>query len=343
MLYDDYLNIPMKNNLFDFSKKDSSVRLHIAYMLCRSRNMFKWKNLPDTIPEIIFEIMIQSHGHCVVTDVDGSLYAFNANLGGKPDAYYLPTLAVVANPGLNFNKSLEIGKDCVLVQNDSLFLGTLPIYLKYGTALAENELTMRVEDINIRIMNLISAGDVRVAESAKKYLKDIEDGKLGVVSDAKFNSEENGIKVQSSRQSSSNILTSLIEYEQYLRACEFNDIGLNANYNMKRESINSDEAQLNEDSLLPFIDDMLLCRRLAAKKINEMFGTDISVDLDSSWEDKQLEIELAHQYLDEKSKDDVDTEVYEDESTSGIVDYSIDEDVSSEDESESKEGESEDG
>ena len=77
---------------------------------------------------------------------------------------------------------------------------------------------------------------------------------------------------------------------------------------MKRESINSNEAQLNEDALLPLVDDMLECRRLAIEKINTMFGTNIQVYLDSSWEDNQIELELAHEMEDGQSSEDVDTE-----------------------------------
>ena len=52
---------------------------------------------------------------------------------------------------------------------------------------------------------------------------------------------------------------------------------------MKRESISPDEAQLNDDALLPFIDDMLKARKLAFDEINEKYGLDIKVTLDSSW------------------------------------------------------------
>ena len=63
----------------------------------------------------------------------------------------------------------------------------------------------------------------------------------------------------------------------------WNDIGISANYNMKREAINSAEAQLGNDALLPFIDDMLRCREQACEEINSMYGTNISVKLDSAW------------------------------------------------------------
>lgn len=68
-----------------------------------------------------------------------------------------------------------------------------------------------------------------------------------------------------------------------MKASWFNDTGLNANYNMKRESINSNESQLNDDMLMPTVDDMLDCRQEGLEKVNAMFGTNITVELNSSW------------------------------------------------------------
>jgi hypothetical protein len=89
----------------------------------------------------------------------------------------------------------------------------------------------------------------------------------------------------------------LIESQQYIRATWFNDLGLNANYNMKRESINSGESQLNDDALLPLVDNMLECRKIAVDKINAMFDTSISVDLASAWKDNEIELENAQQEM----------------------------------------------
>ena len=63
----------------------------------------------------------------------------------------------------------------------------------------------------------------------------------------------------------------------------FNDLGLNANYNMKRERLNTQEVSMNIDALMPFVDSMLTERVEGVKRVNEMFGTDITVTLGSSW------------------------------------------------------------
>ena len=95
----------------------------------------------------------------------------------------------------------------------------------------------------------------------------------------------------------------LIELEQYLKASWYNELGLNANYNMKRESINSGESQLNNDMLIPLVDDMLKRRKEGAEKVNNMFGTNITVELASAWEDNQEEIDEALEEGTEESEE----------------------------------------
>ena len=273
----------------DFSDKEGSTKQYVAYMLNRTQSMFRYDGLPETLPQRNFELLLQTNGFACVTKVDGKLYAFFGGLGGTPNEYYMPTICTVANPALKFNKMLEIDKDCVIVPNDALYIGLLPLFNRYATMLAENDVTIRLADINARIITLISASDDGTLKSAKEYLRDVEVGKLGVVAENAF---LDGVRSQPYAASgSTNNITQLIELQQYLKAGWYNDIGLNANYNMKREAVNTSEAQLNNDSLLPLIDDMLRQRQIGVEKINKMFGTNITVSLASSWEDRQEETE----------------------------------------------------
>ena len=289
---------------YDFRDKKTSINNHIAYMLNRTQSMFKYEGLPDSIPERILELYLQTNGHVCFYDYKDTLYVFTGGFGGMPDAYYMPTEYILTNPYLKLSKTVTIDKDCIIIPNDSLYIGMIPLYEKYSTALCENEISMNIATINSRIVSLISSGDDRTAKSAEKYLQDIQDGKIGVIGENAF---LEGVKSQPyGTTANSNCITNLIEYEQYLRASWYNEIGLNANYNMKRESINSGESQLNNDMLLPLIDNMLKCREIGIEKVNNMFGTDISVSLASSWEDNAEEIELEHKTIAESEGGEAD-------------------------------------
>ena len=276
----DFLENDKKN-----AAKQKLGESHVLYMLNRTQAMFDYEGLPETIPARNLEIILQVNGNCFVTKANGDYYAFAGGLGGEPNVYYEPTIYTVANPALNFSKCLKIDKDGVLIRNDSYGVGLLPMFKKYASLLTENEITMRVCDITTRMAFLLSAADDRTKASAEQFLDRILDGKLGVISDNVF---LESLKVNPTTSNNAIRLTDLIEYQQYLKAAWFNDLGINANYNMKRESISPNEAQLNDDALLPLVDDMLEARKLGIEKFNNMYDLDVKVSLSSSWLKEQL-------------------------------------------------------
>lgn len=307
--YFDRLN----GRTYDFNDKERCVRNYIVYMLNRTQKIFEYKGLPDTIPKRMLEFLLQINGFaCFARDNDGKVYAFWGGLGGEPDAYYRPTICVVSNPALNLSKTFKIDEDCVIMRNDSFLYGLIPMFRRYATAMVENDISFKLAAINTRIEALLSAPDDATKSAAEKYLRDIEDGKLGVIASNEF---LDGIKAQPVK-SSLRTFTDLIEYQQYLKASWFNEIGLNANYNMKREKLSTTESQMNNDALLPLVDDMLESRREALEKINAMFDLNIEVDFASSWE-KLLE-EMQSNQLDEDGGDGDGFEETGGDDTSGV-------------------------
>lgn len=292
--------------MYNAQDKVRNITDYVRYMLARTQSMFKYTNLPDSIPQRMLELMLQTNGNVCFYKYNDKLYVFTGGLGGEPDEYYRPTIYTVANPALKLSKNLKIDEECIVMLNDSMLVGLLPMFNRYASQLTENDLSLRIADINTRIISILSSSDDVTTASAKVYLKDVEDGKLGIIAE---NELLEGVKVQPNGSNNNNIITSLIEYEQYLKASWYNELGLNANYNMKRESINSQEAQLNDDALLPLIDDMLKCRKEALEKVNKMFGTEISVELDSSWKDNQEEIDAMQDSLSDEQPNNEESEV----------------------------------
>ena len=266
---------------YDYKNKQKNLQHHVEYMLNRSNIMFEYKNLPDTIPERELEVLLQTNGFCAFVKIDGDFYVVNGGLGGLPDVYNRPTQIVVTVPYLNYNATLDIDKDCVIIPNDSMYMGLLPLYEKYCTILMENEITMILATVNKRVQNLLSANDDNTVESAKQFLKAVFDGDLGVIAESQL---FDSLKVNNSSANSQVSMKDLFEFQQYTKASLYNEIGLSANFNMKRERLTANEVEANTDNLYPLVDDMLKCRRLALEKINEMFGLNIEVQFNSSWD-----------------------------------------------------------
>lgn len=283
-----YLKYIRSQNLFDFKDKRNNIFLHTVYMLMRTASMFEWHGLPDTIPEKYLEQYIQVNGFACIGKYNDDLYAFYGGLGGEPDVYYNPTKCVVANPALNFTHEYNINEDCIIIRNDPYYMGLIPMFNKYSSMLAENELSLNMASINTRVQSALSAGDDNTKKSAELYLQHLIDGDIGVIGESEF--LDNDLKsVPLASTSKTGIIGDLIEYEQYLKASWCNDLGLQANYNMKREALNSSESKIDEDILFPLVDEMLKMRQEGADAVNKMFGTDIAVDLSSSWKDNREE------------------------------------------------------
>lgn len=271
--------------------KKISSKAYINYMTIRLQKMFKYTNLPETIPREMLEYYLMINGTCFITKhEDGNLYAFTGSFGGEPDPYYKPTKYIVANPALKLSKEFDINSDGVLIRNDSIWQGLYPLMARYASLMAENILTLRSADVMLRVIAMLTAPDDKTRIAAEAYLKKLENGEFGVIAENRF---FEGVKMQSPPSNNGSYLTQFIELHQYLKGSFYNEVGLNANFNMKREALGDGEASLNEDSLLPLCDEMLRCRQEDIQKVNEMFGTNITVDFDSSWAQNVIEQQLA--------------------------------------------------
>lgn len=260
--------------------KDTAVTEFIANTLAKTQSMFEYEGLPDSIPQKELERLLQTTGNAFVTSVDGVLYALSGGKGGEPDVYGRATLYTVANPALKLNKTYDIQKDGVLIENDSNGESLLPLIGRYAVLHTDGLISLNTASILTRITMLISASDDKTKQSADEFLLKIQDGEFSIIGENAF---FKGVNMQTAPTTNSVYITQLIELIQYYKASMYNELGLNANYNMKRERLNLGEVSMNVDVLLPYVDNMLKERQNAVEKINAMFDTEISVKLASSW------------------------------------------------------------
>lgn len=247
--------------------------------LNKSLTMFEWSNLPDTIPAVELEKMLQINGYAVIAKYQGKLYAFQAGFSGQ-DPYNQPTKAIVNNPALKNNTTYTIGEDCIVIKNDDMKQGLNGIYEYYGQRLIENQITMLMTDYNLRMPFTISSSDDQTTQSAKMYLKKIIDGSLGVIGEQKL---FKALSVTPTNSKQTATFADLYGYQQFIIAQLNNTIGLATNNNMKRERLTTNEIEVNKNASYPLVDNMLKNRQQAVDAINEMFNTDISVEYSSIW------------------------------------------------------------
>jgi len=290
----------------DFVKnKDSNLDSYIKYMLCRTNEMFVYTGLPETIPQDKLEHILQTTGSAFITKVNGNLYALKCSKSGEQDVYEDSKNVQVNNIALKYNKELVIDKDGVLITNDLLEIGLLPILYKYGALLTDCEISLNMISIILRAVFLISACDDETKQSADTFIKKIYDGDYSVIGDSAF---FDGVKIQGSDSGSDSRINQFIELTQYIKGSAFHEIGLNANYNLKRERLTSNEVELNNDALIPYTQNMIDSRKKAIDKINKMYDLSITVELSGVWKANSEELEKATNSVETENVPDTDTE-----------------------------------
>ena len=265
--------------MIDLTDKKRQISNFKAVMFDKTLSMFDWEGLPESLPEVELEKLLQLNGFAVIAKYEGKLYAFDAGFKGQ-NAYNRPTHAIINNPALHFSATLELDKDCVLIKNDDMQQGLTKVYDKYGQLLIEHEITMLINDYKKRIPFTISASDDATIASAKAYLQKIIDGSIGVIGENKL---FKSLNINQASATSVTDFADLYGYHQFLTAELNNLIGLATNNNMKRERLTTNEIEVNKNASYPFTDNMLKNRQTAVDKINKLFDTDIKVEYSSIW------------------------------------------------------------
>lgn len=321
------------DNLWGELDREQLKKDYVMYQLLRTQQIFEYKGLPDSLPKRDLELYLQVNGFAIIKEVEGKLYCFWGGLGGIPNAYYLPTKAIIANPYLKYNATLEIDEECVVINNDILRKGLMGMYTKYASLLADADISLQMSLVNARVPFIITANTDNAKQSAKDFISDIKKGKFGIigteafVDDIKKNVETNQYAVNES-----NTLKQLLETRQNIMSMWWNDLGLNADSNLKRTYVNEVEASMGDSILFPLVDEMLEQRRIGLEKVNKMFGTNITVDYTSAWkesmdnkkreEDKQ-DAEIEEIMAKAKQESENNEEIKVEEKTEEVVENEV--------------------
>lgn len=271
--------------------KTQLTSYYYKMLLNRVINMFTWGNLPDTIDEQVMNFWLFVTGRVVFTEFNGKLYALNGNYGGYPNEYYLPTEFVVANPILG-NKIVKLDIDGVAMFNSDtdkyptqgLVGGLYPILTLTANMLADCVVTISSALKNGRVQTAFLCKDDTVRIAGEKVLTKLYNGDPAVMIDDTILNCITPIKMVDNT-SVATILQQTVETYQFWLANFYNSIGVNANFNMKRERLNTAEVNINDSALFVNVVNMLNNRQQALEKINKMFGTNITVEISEEWKD----------------------------------------------------------
>ena len=189
------------------------------------------------------------------------------------NVYEEPTKCIIANPILG-NLEPEIGTECVLLRINYDYSGVMPIVERYAGLLAMCDSSLAVSLMNSKVAFIGLASSKNQANTMKKMYDQISTGQPAVF--------VNGDTVNQEKFFFNNVKQNFVG-EEIMRVKRMitndflTEIGLN-NANLdKRERLNSEEVQANDEEIKNNVQHWLDNINEGFREANAMFGLNLSV------------------------------------------------------------------
>ena len=255
------------------------------WLLNKVASCFYLKNLPETIDEWYTKTNLLLDGNVCITDkLHGKLYSFIGALGGMPDEYYVPTIFTIANPILG-SVQVKIGEDGVVIYNtatdkfygQTFCSGLFELINQTATLLADNIISINASQINSRVQAIITADSDPQAVAAEVILKKLYAGRPYQVLRSDM-VDKIQVNPMSTASVSSNI-TELVNLHNYIIGNFFQSIGIKTNNIRKNAHVLQEEIDAQDQYLQLSVLEILTSWQKGFDEVNEMYGTDIQVEL----------------------------------------------------------------
>lgn len=244
----------------------------------RIMRLFVWDGT-DPVPAKEIEQRLLIQGHCGVFNFKDpktgitEITAMFGNFNGV--AKYMDELPRYMMRCPVWSGNTEVGKNSVIISNNSLRNPALPLVNHYAYLLAHTDVTLSRLMIAAR-----DAGGVPIATSDKQkqdiesYQRHLYNGEDGVVTDL----GALGVEYAGSDKHTNQNIVDVMDVRQRILKNFYSDIGVRASFE-KRSNATVNEVEADTSMLLLNITDMLESRKRGAEAVNNMFNTNWSVKL----------------------------------------------------------------
>ena len=241
-----------------------------------ARSLFKWEGLPNGIDEKWIEKYLFYEGTCVFyKDPNLGYMVTKWSTQGTLNAYDEPTTIrpyATNTMELNNGELLDNNENCVIIRNNDDMIPTFPTIQLYSADLTNIKRTI---DTNISVQKtptVVTCTDKQKL-TFKQAIKQRDENEPVIYGDK--NIDINSINVLNT--SAPIVFDKLqIQKNNIWNEC-MTFLGINNANTDKRERLVDDEVQANNQLIKANEDVMLKAREEACKRINEMFGLNISV------------------------------------------------------------------
>lgn len=277
-----------------------TAKLWREFLYSRIMNIFEYENVPEEIDLQSLKLFLFFRGKIVFYKIGDEYLIQPFDYTDKLNKYYIPTNGRVVNPWLPIghqNWEFNVEDEAIIynstpdVRKFALHSIVSDLIWKTANQLAENDISYYCIQRNHRLVAIFTAESDKQKAECNRVLDRLYEGypDITMEEDLVSHIKVNPITMNSTRSS----ITELIEFQQYVLANFYHSFGINSNYNLKREQLNSNEIDVNKEVLRLNIDDMLKCREEGVSKINDKYGLDIRVHLNEEVYKALLQEELG--------------------------------------------------
>lgn len=302
-LSDNWLSIPfsdLKRQFFATKPKDvdglltTSTMYYQEYLLKKIFAIFDF-SLPDTWDLDYFQQHLFLDGYIAVTDTDAGILPLQCSFSGI-NVFSHPTDIIIANPVLgSFER--KIGVNGVLIKLQYNYMGIHALLNRYAALLAMCDSALSVNLMNSKVAFIGMAENKAQADTMKKMYDEISMGKPAVF--VKGSAIGNGESFYFNRVKENYIAKDIQDTKRSLINEFLTEIGINnANIN-KRERLNLDEVNANDEEIRANVQHWYDNIRAGFDEVNAMF-TDLNISV--KIRDYTRIIEAEEGGIDESSK-----------------------------------------
>ena len=257
----------------DEMKLDRSIVYWKNYLFEKIVRIFEWSDLP--FPQREIETRLILYGYCgVVNDGKLGIMAADGGMSGVTQYHDIFTHFTYAAPTAK-GGTLEIGKDCVIVNNTALRTPLYPLVYRTACLLAHADISLKCALVNMRYTDLFATDDESTAENVRAVRNRLYDGDYDCIVDKSIVGSLQNIANTTTSNSS---IKDCLEVRHEILKSFYNAIGVRYNKE-KKERMITDEITDDSQLLLFNIADMLAQRKTACEDIKKMLGINVTVDL----------------------------------------------------------------
>ena len=269
--------------------------------------MFKYEELPDSIPEEFIERFHILNGDIAVWKLDDpnafrykdELIVSCCGYADKPDAYGIGARVIASTLSGYVKEDLKEGESCVVIHNNSLYTSDMPIICYFTDMFTEMLTSLKTNIIYSRLKPVFKVSDEKeraaVLEAFTKIKDDSEPIQItssNVLAEALAEAGANPtdtIKVLD--------ITDVKNADklQYIVKCIddafrwfFSMIGqaIQGNGKLAQQTVDEVQGTTSMSFILP--NDRLKMRRKGWEKANKLFGTNVTVDFSDAWKTESI-------------------------------------------------------